>query len=69
MCYIDLGESVVITGGLVTPWKLVTQYWENGTKKILPELNIARWAHGCSSYVDKNANIVNHHFLAATFVS
>ena len=54
----DLGDSVVITGGWETN-KLVTQYFEDGSHKELKQLNYARVGHGCSYYVDANQNKVN----------
>ena len=57
----DLGDSVVITGGgwTRTTGKLVTQYFEDGSHKELKQLNHARDSHGCSYYVDSNQNKVN----------
>ena len=57
-CSIDLGQSVVITGGYWT-WKTVTEYKEDGTYKELPKLITGRWFHGCASYIDTDQNIVN----------
>ena len=37
----------------------VTQFWEDGSNKNLPELNFPRFYHGCSSYVDSDNNIVS----------
>ena len=58
-CSIDLGQSVVITGG---GWpvavRTVTQYSENGDAKELQELITGRYYHGCSSYTDSNNNMV-----------
>ena len=57
-CSIDLGKSVVITGGYNTE-KTVTQYYEDGSFNELPQLITGRYYHGCSSYVDGNGNIVS----------
>ena len=48
---------MIITGGV---WSktLVTQYWEDGSYEILPDLNNGRFSHGCSSYIDNDNNIV-----------
>ena len=52
-------DSVVITGG----WWLaylssVTRYYVDGSKEELPNFNIARNDHGCSSYLDSQGNKV-----------
>ena len=56
-CSIDLGQTVVITGGYDNE-KKVTEYNEDGQSKELPQLMTGRKLHGCSSYVDKDDNIV-----------
>ena len=59
-CTIDLGQSVVITGGWdLDPEKIVTQYYEDGSFNELPQLITGRYWHGCSSYVDGNGNVVS----------
>ena len=60
-CAIDMGETVIITGGEHTKRK-VTQYNEDGQHKELPELITGRRYHGCSSYVDSDNNIVSNSF-------
>ena len=58
-CSINLGQSVVITGGWYNGGvKTVTQYSENGDANELPELITERGGHGCSSYTDSNNNMV-----------
>ena len=54
-CSINLGKSVILTGG---NGNLVREYFENGTNNILPKLNSKRYNHGCSSYIDSNDNEV-----------
>ena len=56
-CAIDMGQTVIITGGWNT-MKKVTQYNEDGLHKELPELITGRRYHGCSSYVNSDKNIV-----------
>ena len=56
-CALDLGQTVIITGGAGTNWK-VTEYNEDGQAKELPQLITGRYNHGCSSYIDKDGNIV-----------
>ena len=56
-CSIDIGQSVVITGGRYTKRK-VTEYREDGQTKELPQLITGRQNHGCSSYVDNDYNNV-----------
>ena len=58
-CSIDLGQTVVITGGKYTMQK-VTEYNEDGQAKELPQLIRGRRNHGCSSYSDKVGNIVSN---------
>ena len=57
-CGIDLGQSVVITGGLYTE-RIVIEYNEDGSFKELPQLNSGRREHGCGSYISDDRNIVN----------
>ena len=63
-CGIDLGDSLVITGGYWgTGQKTVTEYTEDGQHKELPEMNTGRHYHGCSSFVDGANNIVSNSLL------
>ena len=48
-CDINLGSSVVITGGYYSPTR-VSEYGEAGFIRSLPDLNQERWGHGCSYY-------------------
>ena len=57
-CGINIGDSVVITGGQRTR-RNVIQYWMNGSYKELANLNEGRDQHGCSSYIDDYDNKVN----------
>ena len=61
-CSIDLGQSVVITGGYKNGRK-VTEYNEDGKTRELPELIRSRDQHGCGSYVDQDDNVVSRHNL------
>ena len=63
-CAIDLGQTVVITGGHWT-MRRVTEYNEDGQTKELPKLDRGRRSHGCASYVDKENRIV---MIFTTFV-
>ena len=56
-CSIDLGQSVVITGGVYSE-RTVTQYKEDGDHTEMPQLVTGRLNHGCSSYTDSDNNIV-----------
>ena len=56
-CAIDMGQTVIITGGIDSKRK-VTQYSEDGQHKELQELITGRRNHGCSSYVNNENNIV-----------
>ena len=63
-CSIDLGQSVVITGGGLSPYIRVLQYQEDGFSTELTKLNYGRRSHGCSSYVNAEQNIVRYlHFI------
>ena len=55
-CSIDLGQSVVITGG--ASMRTVTQYKEDGDYTQMPQLITGRYYHGCSSYTDSDSNMV-----------
>ena len=52
-CAINLGSSVMITGGYYTS-KVVTEYNENGLMRFAPELQVGRRNHGCSYYVNSD---------------
>ena len=60
-CAIDMGQTVIITGGYYAKRK-VTEYNEDRLHKELPELITGRRYHGCSSFVDSDMNIVCNSF-------
>ena len=54
-CAINLGTTVIITGGstaLYTGSTGVTEYNEEGFVRSLPPLQQGRYIHGCSFYHD-----------------
>ena len=57
-CAINLGSTVTITGGYFYR-KLVTEYSETGFVRALPQLQEARYGHGCSFYVNKDGTKVD----------
>ena len=57
-CSIDLGQTVVVTGGMFSK-KNVVEYNEDGQTKELPQMIKARYRHGCTSFVDSNNRIVS----------
>ena len=57
-CAINLGSTVVITGGHGPSEKGVTQYSESGFLRDLPHLQQGRWKHGCSFYKDNEGTKV-----------
>ena len=56
-CAIDMGDSVILTGGSYSLNK-VTELRIDGSYTELPELNTGRQSHGCASYVDEYGNKV-----------
>jgi len=67
-CIIDIGESVVITGGIDSKY-VVEKYSKNDyldtfkgvqnlKKEALPNLQAGRESHGCGSFKDKDGNTV-----------
>ena len=59
-CSIDLGQTVVITGGDYSMRK-VTEYDEDGQHTELAQLITGRRSHGCSSFSDKDGNnVINY---------
>jgi len=52
-CAINLGSSVILTGGYYNPRTRVTEYNEAGWVRDLPDLLQGRYSHGCS-YYDNN---------------
>ena len=57
-CAINLGSTVLITGGHGPSEKGVTQYSESGFLRDLPHLQQGRWKHGCSFYKDNEGTKV-----------
>ena len=63
-CGIDLGESYILTGGLVStlsrwpPHSKVSRYSTTGWTEDLPDLNIARYSHACSFYTTDSGDNV-----------
>jgi len=52
-CAINLGSSVILTGGYYSPTLTrVSEYDESGFIRNLPDLNRGRFGHGCSYYED-----------------
>ena len=61
-CSLDLTQTVVITGGGGrNTMSKVTEYNEDGKSKELKPLITGRMWHGCSSFIDKDGNIVSRH--------
>ena len=56
-CAINMGDSVILTGGYWSYTK-VTELRMDGSYTELPELNQGRHIHGCASYVDEHGNKV-----------
>jgi len=54
-CAINLGTSVILTGGYYYPTR-VTEYNEAGWVRDLPDLLQGRWNHGCSYYNNKEGS-------------
>ena len=52
-CAINDGDEVVLTGGFENG-RAVAVYSSNGFQSYLPDLNVARQDHACSSYHDDN---------------
>ena len=57
-CAISLGASVVLSGGKGAEQKVV-QYSGQGWQQDLPDLNVGRYAHACSSYYDSSGRLVS----------
>ena len=58
-CAINLGSSVILTGGYFTP-TTVSQYNEAGWVRDLPDLLQERYDHGCTSYDDNDGTKVRY---------
>ena len=58
-CGINLGSSVIITGGRYSLTK-VTEYNEEGFVRYLPSLQQTRYQHGCSYYVNEGTKVDNN---------
>ena len=59
-CAINLGSSVIITGGLLLTRTTVSQYNETGWLGDLPELQQGRYSHGCSFYNNDDGTKVDN---------
>merc|ERR1719336_1750133 len=57
-CAIDLGDSVVVTGGGAETHRKVTRYNGGGFVEDLPDLNTARQAHACAYFVNAENEMV-----------
>ena len=58
MCPINVGTSVILTGGQFTQSDVV-RYDKDGFVEKLPSLNIGRWTHACASYIDTDNKMVS----------
>ena len=56
-CAINLGATVLITGGYYSP-TIVAEYSEDGYLRDLPHLLQGRWKHGCSYYNNQQGSKV-----------
>ena len=57
-CAINLGSTVLITGGLEAKTK-VSEYSEDNFVRYHPELQYGRWNHGCSYFNDDEGTKVD----------
>ena len=55
-CSIELSDKVIITGGYdwTTRFKKASVYDLSGFVEDLPDFNVARFDHGCGSYLNEN---------------
>ena len=57
-CVINLGASMLLTGGGHGGARRVSEYSEAGFLRDLPALVEARWYHGCSYYHNQEGEMV-----------
>ena len=57
-CSIDMGDQVIITGGLWMAATRVTVYNSLGFVADWPSLKIGRVQHGCGHFVNTDNNVV-----------
>ena len=57
-CGIDLGDSYVVTGGEFSR-RTVALYSLTGTLTYLADLQVDRYRHACSSFLDSNGDTVS----------
>ena len=60
-CAINLGTTVIITGGYYSTDNTVTEYSEDGFVRDLPGLLEWRINHGCSYYDNEEGTKVDFH--------
>ena len=61
-CSINLGSTVILTGGFYSPNR-VSEYSETGFTRDLPQLLQGRYSHGCSYFENEEGtkvDIVSH---------
>ena len=56
-CAIPDGDSVVLTGGMMTLNKVSRYQMDQGWVEDLPELNIGRRYHGCASFTKDDEQV------------
>ena len=62
---------MVVTGGGITGigyYVTVERYDHTGLKETLPDLNIARWHHGCAKYQVRLSVIILEDLTRDTFI-
>jgi len=57
-CLIDVGDSVIITGGQSSEYVVEKYNKDTFEKEALPSLLTGRYTHGCGSYKDSEGNTV-----------
>ena len=59
-CSIELGDTVVVTGGLVAGalGSRVQEYDTVGARDQLPDINTARHSHACGHYIKDDKVVI-----------
>jgi len=56
-CLINLGSTVILTGGVYSDYTYCSEYNENGKLRDLPQLQQGRYGHSCSYFENEDGSM------------
>ena len=57
-CAIPDGDSLVITGGMMSLKKVVRYTGQQGNRELLPDMNEGRYNHGCAAFTKETEKVL-----------